>query len=73
MDNFYIISILGSALIMAFAFFIERKTGSSGYIDSIGDYKENQNSLLSDYIETDAIKAFLYISGISSAFQFHLL
>ena len=35
MDNFYIISILGSSLIMAFAFFIERKTGSSGYIDSI--------------------------------------
>lgn len=35
MENFYIISFLGSSLIMAIAFFVENKTGSSGYIDSI--------------------------------------
>jgi hypothetical protein len=33
---------------------------TSGYIGSNGKYIENPNSLLSDYIETDAIKAFLY-------------
>lgn len=35
MENFYIISFLGASLIMAMAFFVETKTGSSGYIDSI--------------------------------------